>query len=64
MYDREVRSGNWFASEGTKQGEEQPPDGHPFLALLDPLLMNFRAQVSHHHPPCRAKHFHFIIHTF
>ena len=24
------------------------------LTLLDPLLMNFRAQVSHHHSPCRA----------
>ena len=26
----------------------------PSLTLLGPLLMNFRARVSHHHSPCRA----------
>ena len=42
-----------FASEGTKQGGGATTR-RPSLTLLDPLLMNFRARVSHHHPPCRA----------
>ena len=41
-----------FASEGTKQGGGTTR--RPSLTLLDPLLVNFRARVSHHHSPCRA----------
>ena len=51
MYDREVRSGNSRRKVRNKGGATTR---RPSLALLDPLLMNFRARVSHHHSPCRA----------
>ena len=51
MYDREVRSGNSRRKVRNKGGTTTK---QPSLTLLDPLLMNFRAQVSHHHSPCRA----------
>ena len=52
MYDHEVRSGNSRRKARNKGGTtttRRPP-----LTFLDPLLMNFRARVSHHHSPCRA----------
>ena len=51
MYDREVRSGN---SRRKVQNKGGITTRRPSLTLLDPLLMNFRARVSHHHSPCRA----------
>ena len=51
MYDREVRSGNSRRKVRNKGGTTTR---RPSLTLLDPLLMNFRARVSHHHSPCRA----------
>ena len=51
MCDREVRSGNSRRKVRNKGGATTR---RPSLTLLDPLLMNFRARVSHHHPPCRA----------
>ena len=51
MYDREVRSGNSRRKARNKGGTTTR---RPSLTLLDPLLMNFRARVSHHHSPCRA----------
>ena len=51
MYDREVRSGNSRRKERNKGGTTTR---RPSLALLDPLLMNFRARVFRHHSPCRA----------
>ena len=51
MYDREVRSGKSRRKVRNKGGTTTR---RPSLALLDPLLMNFRARISHHHSPCRA----------
>ena len=52
MYDREeVRSGNSRRKARNKGGTTTR---RPSLTLLDPLRMNFRARVSHHHSPCRA----------
>ena len=51
MYDREVRPGNSRRKVRNKGGTTTR---RPSLALLGPLLMNFRARVSHHHSPCRA----------
>ena len=51
MYDCEVRSGNSRRKVRNKGGITTR---RPSLTLLDPLLMNFRARVSHHHSPCRA----------
>ena len=53
-YDREVRSGNSRRKARNKGGTTTRR--RPFLALLlGPLLMNFRARVSHHHSPCRCR---------
>ena len=51
MYDREVRSENSRRKVRNKGGTTTR---RPSLALLDPLLMNFRARVFHHHSPFRA----------
>ena len=51
MYHREVRSGNSRRKARNKGGTTTR---RPSLTLLDPLLVNFRARVSHHHSPCRA----------
>jgi len=51
MYDREVRSGNSRRKVRNKGGTTTR---RPSFTLLDPLLMNFRARVFHHHSPCRA----------
>ena len=51
MYDREVRSGN---SRRKVRNKGETTTRRPSFTLLDPLLMNFRARVSHHHSPCRA----------
>ena len=51
MYDREVRSGN---SRRKVRNKEGTTTRRPSLTLLDPLLVNFRARVFHHHSPCRA----------
>ena len=51
MYDREVRSGNLRRKARNKGGTTTR---RPSLALLDQLLMELRARVSHHHSPCRA----------
>ena len=51
MYAREVRSGNSCRKVRNKGGTTTR---RPSLTLLDPLLMNFRARVFHHHSPCRA----------
>ena len=51
MYDREVRSGKPRRKVRNKGGTTTR---RPSLALLDPLLMNSRARVSHHHSTCRA----------
>ena len=51
MYAREVRSGNSRRKVRNKGGTTTR---QPSLTLLDPLLMNFSARVSHHHSPCRA----------
>ena len=41
-----------FASEG--KNKRGTTIRRPSLTLLGPVLMNFRARVSHHHSPCRA----------
>ena len=51
MYAREVRSGNSRRKVRNKGGTTTR---RPSLTLLDPLLMNFSARVSHHHSPYRA----------
>ena len=51
MYDRELRSGNSRPRVRNKGGTTTR---RPSFTLLDPLLMNFRARVFHHHSPCRA----------
>ena len=57
MYDREVgfKETRKFASEDTKQGGNNHQT--PILNLVmptGPLLMGFRARVSHRHYPCHA----------
>ena len=52
IYDREVRSGNNSRRKVRNKGGTTTR--RPSLALLDPLLMDFRAWVFHHHSPCRA----------
>ena len=52
MYDREVRSGGKSRRKARNKGGTTTR--RPSLALLDPLLMDFRARISHHHSPCRA----------
>ena len=52
MYDREVRSGN--SRRKARNNKGGTTTRRPSLALLDPLLMSFRARVSHRPSPCRA----------
>ena len=51
MYDREERPGNSRRKVRNKGGTTTR---RPSLNLLDPLPMNFRVRVFHHHSPCRA----------